>query len=113
MQRRPRSRASMASDPSSALNASLDALELIETLTDRVLIEGASLNQDEDEAGNQLDEVDVYWRLTGRPGIFTSRVPFLRNWPAIAFYYIGVKQALVQAIYDGLPNKAALPGGVI
>lgn len=105
--------ASTASDPSTALGASLEALSLIEASTDQVEIKGALLNQELSADGSTDDVVDVYWALPGRPGLFTSRVPFVRNWMAIAFAYIGVKQAIVRGIYAGLASKDDLPSGAI
>jgi hypothetical protein len=105
--------ASTASDPSTALGASLESLALLETLTDDVDLLGASLNQDLDSAGDTFDVVDVYFRLPGRPGMLTVRVPFDSNWTAQAFYALGVKQALVNGIYDGLASKADLPRGPV
>lgn len=105
--------ASTLYEPDSAIGAALDSLNLLEQSTDQVAILGASLNQDVDETGELFDVVDIYWSIPERPGTFTTRVPFLRNWLAVAFAYIGVKQAYVRAIYDGLASKADIPGGVV
>lgn len=105
--------ASTAFSTPSALDAALASLGLLETLTDTVELQGALLNQDVDADGVLIDVVDIYWRLPGRPGFFTSRVPLEENWQAIAFFYIGVKQALVRAIYDGLASKDDIPGGPV
>lgn len=105
--------ASTLSDPSTALGASLESLALLEEVTDNVDLLGASLNQDLDEAAATLNVVDVYFALPGRPGMLTVRVPFDSNWTAQAFYAIGVKQALVQGIYDGLASKDDLPRGPV
>lgn len=105
--------ASTASDPTSVIQAGIDALNLLELDTDHADIQGFSLNQELDEAGELADTVELYWTLFGRPGFFTTRVPFDPNWAAIAFFYIGMKLALVRAIYDELPSKAAIPGGPI
>lgn len=100
-------------DPGTALGSSLDALNLIEQSTDGVEIVGASLNQDVDSGGALIDVIDVYWRIPLRGGTFTTRAPFVSNWPAIAFFYIGVKQAMVRGIYAGLASKDELPSGPI
>jgi len=105
--------ASTGSDPTSAIQAGIDALGLLELETDHADIQGFSLNQELDEAGELVDTVELYWSLFGRPGFFTTRVPFDPNWTAIAFAYIGQKLALVRAIYDELPSKDAIPGGPI
>ncbi len=105
--------ASTAYDTPTALAGALDSLALLETLTDQVILLGANLNQDVADDGTLIDVVDVYFSLPGRPGFLTSRVPFESNWQAIAFYYIGVKQALVEGIYEGLASKAELPPGPI
>jgi hypothetical protein len=105
--------ASTVSDPSSALGASLDSLALLETTTDQVTLLGVSLNQDVAADGSLDDVVEVYWSIPSRPGSFTTSVPFAANWQAIAFYWIGVEQAIVNGIYDGLASKADLPAGPV
>jgi hypothetical protein len=101
--------ASSVSDPGTALGSALASLALLETSTDQVEIMGALLNQDETASGNLRDVIDVYWKLPDKPGIFTTRVPFVVNWLALVFVYIGEKQLQVRAIYDGVVNAAALP----
>ena len=103
--------ASTGYDPTTILGAALQSLDALEADTDHAHILGASLNQELDAAGAMADTVEVYWGLFGRPGVFTTRVPWDQNWLAIAFDYIGLKAALVQAIYDGLPSKDAIPAG--
>src|SRR5258705_12998661 len=105
--------ASTGFDVPSALQASFDSLALLETTTDQVLLQGALYNQDVEPDGSLRDVIDIYWTLPGRPGFFISRVGADANWQAQAFYQIGVKQALVRGIYDGLPDKSALPSGPI
>lgn len=104
---------STAFDTPTALEGALSSLSLLEQSTDEVEILGALPNQDVDESGALIDVVDVYWSLPGRPGFFTSRVGFDLNWQAQAFFWIGVKQALVRGIYAGLASKADLPAGPV
>lgn len=99
-------------DPSTLIGAALQSLQLLENDTDHVHLLGSSLNQDFDTGGELVDTVEIYWGLFGRPGVFTTRVPFDINWLAQAYFYIGQKAAYVQRIYDGWPDRNTMPAGV-
>lgn len=103
----------MASDAGSSFDAALASLTLFESTYEGVEILSALLNQDYDAAGTLSDVVDVGFRLRGRPGVFSVHPPFEENWIAIAFFRIGLKQAMVEGIYQGLASAAELPAGPI
>lgn len=99
-------------DPSTTLGAALTSLQLLEDDTDHVRILGSSLNQEFGDGGDLAETVEIYWGLYGRPGVFTTRVPFVIDWLAQAYFYIGQKAALVQRIYDGWADRNTPPPGV-
>lgn len=103
--------ASTGFDPSTTIGAALQSLDLLEQSTDHVQIQGSSLNQEYDGV-DVIDTVEIYWSLYGRPGIFTTRVAWDVNWLAQAFFYVGLKAAMVQRIYDGWPDKNTPPAGI-
>jgi len=74
-----------------------------------VILVGTSINDDIDDGGDTVETVEVYWVFPDLPGQFTTRVPHYENWQAIAFYYVGVQQAEVRAIYMGLDSANDLP----
>lgn len=87
-------------------------MQLLEDDTDHVRLLGSSLNQEFDGGTALVDTVEIYWSLYGRPGVFTTRVPFDVNWLAQANFDVGLKAAMVQRIYDGWPDKNTPPPGV-
>lgn len=58
-------------------------------------------NQFLDAAGDLGDSIDVTWQLAGRPGTFTSSVPFAADWPDLAIAAILRDAELVTLIYAG------------
>lgn len=99
-------------DPSTTLGASLASLQLLEDDTDHVRLLSSSLNQQIGADNVVTDTVEIYWSLYGRPGVFTTRVPWDINWLAQAYFDIGLKAAFVQRIYDGWTDRNTPPPGV-
>lgn len=92
-----------------SIQAALDSLTLFEAQFEGISIVGAMLNSDYDAAGTLYDTVDVQWEIIGRPGVFTTSVPFAINWQAIAFFYIGEDANKVELIYEGASSLAEVP----
>ncbi len=92
-----------------SIQAALDSLSLFEAQFEGINIVGAMLNSDYDSAGTLYDTVDVQWEIIGRPGVFTTSVPFAQNWQAIAFFYIGEDANKVELIYEGAASLAEVP----
>jgi len=101
----------MASSTPSVLQSSLASLAALTATVDNVSLTASSLSQTFDDTGNLIDTVELYWNPIGRGGTFTTRVPNVSNWQAIAFYQLGLKHATVEGIYDGLASKDDLPPG--
>lgn len=100
---------SAVAQPSVSIQTALESLALFEETFEGIRIVGALLNSDYDDAGNLYDTVDVQWEIIGRPGVFTSSVPFALNWVAIAFFHIGLKANTVELIYEGAASLAEVP----
>ncbi len=92
-----------------SIQAALDSLSLFEATFEGINIVGAMLNSDYDSAGTLYDTVDVQWEIIGRPGVFTTSVPFAQNWQAIAFFYIGEDANKVELIYEEASSLAEVP----
>lgn len=92
-----------------SIQAALDSLTLFEAQFEGINIVGSMLNSDYDSAGTLYDTVDVQWEIVGRPGVFTTSVPFAQNWQAIAFFYIGEDANKVELIYEGAASLAEVP----
>lgn len=100
-----------ALNPLTSFAAALQSLSLFEQTYEGVEILAALLNEDYDADGTLQDTVDVTFRIIGRPGQFQVHPYFTIDWQAQAFFLIGIKHAIVEAIYDELPNLQALPSG--
>lgn len=92
-----------------SIDAALESLSLFEAEFEGINIVGALLNSEYDAAGTLYDTVDVQWEIIGRPGVFTTSVPFALNWTAIAFFYIGLEANTVELIYEGADSLAQTP----
>jgi hypothetical protein len=99
----------MASSTYSTYQAALDSLTLFEDTYEGIEILGALPNEQYDDSGDLAEVMDVTFRIRGRPGQFQVHPPFEENWQAVAFFRIGMKAAVVNAIYDGIGSLADLP----
>lgn len=91
----------------------LDSLALIEADLYGIDIVSALPNEAFDQAGVEGDTVDVQFQIVGRPGVFTTTVPYAVNWNAIAFFYIGEKAQLIEQIYEGKTDSSQLPTDIL
>ncbi len=98
-----------APSDSVSIDAALKMLGLFEAQHEGINIVGGMLNSDYDPAGTLYDTVDIQWEIIGRPGVFTTSVPFALNWEAIAFFYIGADANKVELIYEGAESLAETP----
>ena len=105
----PAAAAAKSANPLTAFAAALQSLSLFESTYEGVEILAALINQDYDAGGELQDTVDVTFGIIGRPGQFQVHPLFTIDWQAQASFLIGVKRAIVEAIYDELPNLGALP----
>ncbi len=92
-----------------SIQAALDSLTLFEQQFEGINIVGSLINSDYDANGTQFDTIDLSWEIIGRPGVFTTSVPFALNWQAIAFFYIGQDANKVELIYEGASSLAETP----
>ncbi len=103
------SSASTAAPDSVSIQAALDSLSLFEAQFEGIHIVGSLINSDYDANGTLYDTIDLQWEIVGRPGVFTTSVPFAINWQAIAFFYIGEDANKVELIYEGAASLAETP----
>jgi hypothetical protein len=97
-----------ATTPSS-LDEAIASLTAIEASYQGIDVLAAIPNQEYDATNTLIDTMQVSWRLLGRPGVFTTSVPYVSDWQALAFFHIGLDAQNVELIYEGAPDMHSTP----
>lgn len=87
--------------PTTVYEAAFAGIEL--GLSDFVEVDvlAALPNQYLDASDVLEDSIDVTWQLAGKPGTFTTSVPFTSDWPDLAIAAILRDSEIVSSIYAG------------